>query len=59
MVPPSGPSRECAADDCRRAVWLLLAGEFAVADEALTLALGMMRAAHRLDDLRGDRLEVS
>lgn len=54
LIPPSAASRECALDDCRCAVWLLLAGDSGGVEQALDLALGMMLVASKLDRLRGE-----
>jgi hypothetical protein len=53
------PSRWCALNDCQRATWLLRVGETRAANEALALALNMMRVARRLEELRGETTEVS
>jgi hypothetical protein len=58
-IAPSGPCRSCATDDCREAVWRYLSGDVAGAEEAVTLALNMMRAAARLDVLRGETTDDS
>ena len=57
-IPSAAPVRECAIDDCRRAEILYAVGDDQAGDKAVELAIGMMRTAWRLDQMRQESTSV-
>lgn len=53
-IPSAAPVRACALDDCRRAECLYAIGDAIGGDDAIDLAIGMLRTAWKLDGLRGE-----
>jgi hypothetical protein len=59
LVPPASSSRWCARNDCLRATCFYAIGDAISGDDAVDLAIGMLRVAWKLDALRGESTTAS